>query len=502
MTSKRVARLIRSALTCACATALLGIAATPAADAERDVEASPPLAWAPCADLEGAECATLTVPMDYAHPGRKTIDIALSRVPATDPTRRIGSLLVNPGGPGVSGRSLAVDVHDELAAGAASDQEVAARFDLIGFDPRGVGASSAVDCGKLDGLDRADYTPDTPAEQAALVETMRAFAKECAAGTRDLLRFVGTGSAARDMDQIRHALGDKKLTYLGFSYGTQLGATYANLFPHRVRALVLDGAYDPASSGVDSIREQAGSLDAAFDTFAADCAARPVCAARFPDGLGAAFDRAVEQAETAPLADPSTPGRTVTEGELVTSLGFALFAVPDSAGFIEEAIARAEAGDGSLGARGFDIYANLGSAVRSNSSEAGVAVNCLDYRWPRGPKGVRQIVSRTGRASPRFGQTFLREYLPCASWPVKPTPSPAPVAAGAPPILVVGTTGDPAAPYQGAQAMAKQLDSGVLLTREGQGHGAYFASRCINEAVNAYLLTLAVPPKGTVCQSD
>jgi pimeloyl-ACP methyl ester carboxylesterase len=502
VTSKRVARLIRSALTCACATALLGIAATPAADAERDVEAPPPLAWAPCADLEGAECATLTVPMDYAHPGRKTIDIALSRVPATDPTRRIGSLLVNPGGPGAGGRALAIDVHDGLATGAESDQEVAARFDLIGFDPRGVGASSAVDCGNLDGLDRADYTPDTPAEQAAIVETMRAFAKACKVGTGELLQFVGTGSAARDMDRIRRAVGDKKLTYLGLSYGTQLGATYANLFPHRVRALVLDGAYDPTSPGVDSIREQAGSLDAAFDTFAADCAARPECAARFPDGLGAAFDRVAKQAETAPLVDPTTPGRTVTEGELVTVVGSALFALPAVAGFIEEGIARGEAGDGSLGASGFDIYAETTDGVRSNVSAATVAVNCLDYRWPRGAKGVRQIVSRTARASPRFGQTFLREYLPCASWPVKPTPSPSPVAAGAPPILVVGTTGDPSTPYQGAQAMAKQLDSGVLLTREGQGHTAYFASRCITEAVNAYLLTLAVPPKGTICQSD
>ena len=498
---KRVGRLIRVALMCACATTLVGIASTPA-EGERAAKAPAPLAWVPCTDLVGAECATLHVPMDYARPGDKRIDIALSRVPATDPTRRIGSLLVNPGGPGGAGRSLAVDLHNMLAVGAPSDREVAARFDLIGFDPRGVGASSAVECGSLDGLDRADYTPDDPAERVALVDTMRAFAKACKAGTGRLLQFVGTESAARDLDQIRRAVGENKLTYLGFSYGTQLGATYADLFPHRVRALVLDGAYDPASPGVESVREQAASLNAAFDTFAADCAARPECAARFPEGLGAVFDRVAERADAAPLSDPSTPGRTVTEGEFVTGLGTALFVLPAAAGFIEEGIARAEAGDGSLGARGFELYADTRDGVRSNLSEATVAVECLDYQWPRGANGFGQIVTGTERRSPRFGQTFLREFLPCAYWTVQSTPRPAPVAVGAPPILVIGTTGDPATPYQGAQAMAKELDSGVLLTREGVGHTAYLSSRCVNDAVNAYLLTLTVPARGTTCTSD
>jgi pimeloyl-ACP methyl ester carboxylesterase len=503
--SKRVVRLGWRTLVCVCVTALLGVSSTPVAEAERGVKAPPPpapLTWAPCTDVVGAECATLKVPMDYTKPAGKTIDIALSRIPATDPSRRIGALLVNPGGPGFPGRSFAVEVQSGLVAGGPSDQEVAARFDVIGFDPRGVEASTAVDCGNLDGLDQADYTPDTPDERTALAETMRAFARACKAGTGDLLRFVGTENAARDVDQIRRALDEPKLTYLGVSYGTKLGAAYANLFPRRVRALVLDAAYNWTSPGVDSVREQAASLTAAFDAFAADCGARPECAARFPDGLGAAFDRAVKQADSTPLVNSATPGSTVTEGQLVTTLGFALFGLPGTAGFIEDAIAEAERGEGSLGARGFDIYADTQNGVRSNSSEAIAAVFCLDDPWPRGPKGLRQIDLGTVRRSPRLGQTFLREFLPCAYWPVKPTPVSAPVAAGAPPIVVVGTTGDPASPYKGAQAMAKQLDSGVLLTHEGVGHGAYFYSRCINDAANAYLVNLTVPSKGTTCQSD
>jgi pimeloyl-ACP methyl ester carboxylesterase len=487
-----------------CVPVLFGLA-VPATTGARDAKAgtaAPALAWAPCAELAGAECATLKVPLDYAHPRDETIDIALSRVKASDPTRRIGSLLVNPGGPGARGRGLAVELHEALSSGPPSAQEIAARFDLVGFDPRGVGASSAVDCGDLEEIDRADYTPDNAAERAALAQTVRAFAKACKAGTGRLLQFVGTTSAARDMDQIRRALGDRKLTYLGFSYGTLLGATYAELFPGRVRALVLDAAYDPTDSSVDFLRDQAANLDAAFDTFTADCAGRPDCAARFPDGLAETLDRVTEQADAAPLPDSTTPGRTITEGELVTVLGYALFGLPASAGFIEEAIAQAQAGDGFVAGRGFDIYSDTTNGVRSNLSEASVAVNCLDYRWPTGPAGVRQIVTSTEQGLPRFGQTFLREYLPCAFWSSKPTPRAAPVAAGAPPILVVGTTGDPATPYQGARALAEQLDSGVLLTREGQGHTAYRASRCIGDAVNAYLLTLTIPPKDTTCPSD
>jgi pimeloyl-ACP methyl ester carboxylesterase len=464
-----------------------------------EVPAPPPVAWTPCGGT--AECGRVTVPLDYRHPRGRAITLADLRARAADTQHRLGVLLVNPGGPGASGLSLPLALlgvaHQEQGALAA----VLDRFDLIGFDPRGVGASSAVDCiDDPDAFYATDSTPDTRDERHALIASVRAFARDCLRRTGELLAHVGTVDAARDMDQIRRALGESKISYLGFSYGTDLGATYADLFPTRLRATVLDGAIDMSLDGPQLVRQQALAMERAFHVFAANCAARPTCAFYSGGDPEGAFDKLLQRLDASPLRVGT---RVANESKLRTVAGAALFGLPPFRPVLEAGLAQAAAGDGSAILAGFDLYADRQpGGTYSNSIEATVAVNCLDYRWPRAQRGYDAIVSRPLAAAPQFGPTFEREFLPCAYWPFLGRDRPVPSAAGAPPIVVVGTTGDPATPYEWAQALARQLESAVLLTRVGEGHTALGASRCIDDALAAYLGKLTVPAAGTTCPSN
>lgn len=446
----------------------------------------PPLVWSPCADLPGAECATLEAPLDYDDPGRGTIEIAVSRVAASDPARRIGPLVLNPGGPGQAGRSLVLYTRDLLSQGGTY-ADVLARFDLVGFDPRGALASTAVDCGDLGGYHATDFTPDDATELDALRQTMSQFAAACQERSGALLAHVDTGSAARDVDRLRAALGEEQLSYLGYSYGTVLGAAYAELFPDRVRALVLDGAVDPNLDGAELSRQQAGSIEVAFAAFAADCDARPECAARFSGGLAATFDRIVAEADAAPLVVPST-GAELTAGQFVTAVALGLYRLPWTRTFLEQGIEDAATGNGEA------IAALFAGGYPANMTEAVVAINCADLGLPDADTTYDEFLPELLASAPRFGQTFLREILPCAHWASEPRQRSSPHAAGAAPILVLGTTGDPACPLAWAEGLADQLESGVLLTRQGVGHTAYgHGNPCIDELVNAYLLNLTVP---------
>jgi pimeloyl-ACP methyl ester carboxylesterase len=445
----------------------------------------------------------LQVPLDYAHPKRKTIEIALLRTRAGDPSRRIGSLLVNPGGPGDAGRPLPLTLRSDALAAGGSNAEIFSRFDVIGFDPRGVGASTSVACGDaIKSYERADFTPATKSEGRSLVAETRSFVRACQQNSSGLLPFVDTTSAARDMDQIRRALGESTISYLGFSYGTELGAVYADRFPKRVRAFVLDGALDPKKydAGVASVRDQTRSIDRAFQAFAADCAARPDC--RFYSGGNplAGFDTLIQSLDKQPLPASSQPGRSITQNQLVATTALVLSGLPQTRGVLETLLAQAPAGDASGVAATYDnVFEIEADGSRTNLLEANTAIVCVDSRWPRGAAGYDALITRLGRAFPRFSQAFQAGQLPCAYWPVKPNPPRAPVARGAPPIVVVGSTGDPLTSYADAEAMAKQLTSGVLLTRDGPGHTAYRKSRCIDDAVNAYLIDLQVPAQGTMC---
>lgn len=459
--------------------------------------ASGSIDWAPCDDDSGLECGTLAVPVDHADPDGERIDLALVRQPATgDPADRIGSLVINPGGPGGSGVEAVNSLRVTIPA------EVTERFDLVGFDPRGVGASSPVECDLVrdDGVelvaagDRATWEA-----QLARLEPQLA---TCSAEPESLLAAVGTNNAARDLDLIREAVGDEQLTFLGFSYGSRLGATYAELFPERVRALVLDGALKPSTDLRAIFDEQAGGFDRAFGNFADACDADPDCLLR---EIGPTRDVvAALREEIVEIGSFTTddPARVLTAGEFDLGIIAALYSKA-SWPFLAQGLYLAETnadgtllqvlGDSFLGRRADGSYSNL--------SESNAFINCAD---DPGRLTVDEAWARAdalGARSEQFG-TRLRATTGCLGLPDPVDPLVLGPAEGAPPILVIGTTGDPATPYEWAIELAEFLDSGVLYTVEAEGHTAYTSAQCANDVVNAYLIDLVVPEPGASCTEN
>ncbi len=454
------------------------------------------LSWSDCGD--GFECAELAVPLDHGQPDGERIAISVTRLPASGD--RIGSLVVNPGGPGSSGVDYA------RAADLIVSDEVRARFDIVGFDPRGVGRSAPVECVNDEGLDAfiaLDTTPDDARERAELERASREFAAGCQARSGRLLPHVGTVDAARDMDALREALGDQKLTYLGKSYGTFLGAIYADMYPGRVRALVLDGALDPAISRFQLNTDQAVGFETALRAYVEHCVGGlggAKCPFRSRD-TGAALAEITAllgRTDTRPL-----PGgdRQATEALVTLGLATPLYSRTGWAS-LSETLSRAFAGDGTQLVRNADqLLDRRDDGHYSNQTESNMAINCMDSPYPRNPSSYATAAADAARKSPRFGAYFMWSSLPCAYWPAKPTFENHPLRAkGAPPILVVGTKRDPATPYPWAEALARQLESGVLLGVDGDGHTAYKNdSACVDDAVDRYLLTRAVPQNGTIC---
>ena len=455
------------------------------------------LVWSSC--TAPFECATVRVPIDYAHPANGSIALALIRLPSTDPGTRIGDLVTNPGGPGGSGVEF---VRDE--AWAVFGPRLRASFDIVGFDPRGVGLSSPIECvdgATMDRLNALDPVPDSTDELTALVDGAKTFDAGCVAHSGPLLPFMSTIDAAKDLEQIRLALGDPKLTYLGFSYGTFLGSTYANLYPDRVRALVLDGAVDATLPADGLVEAQAQSFADAFSRFLADCASRPDCPFYNRGHPGPVYDALMARIDAAPLPAPALGNaRQVGPGEALTGVVAALYdrgAWP----ILAHALALAQAGDGSILLELADRLNERGpDGTYPNVSAANTAVTCADFTASTDLATYDALAHELGTRNPRFGEASVYLGLNCAFWPFHPSHDPvAPVARGAPPILVIGTTGDPATPYAWAVTLARELTSGVLLTRNGEGHTAYGRSSCVTGLVDTYLLTLAVPKAGTVC---
>ena len=454
------------------------------------------LSWRDCGD--GFSCSTVQVPLDYRHPAADTIELAAIRLPAPDPARRIGSLLLNPGGPGGSG------VEYVRAARFVVASEVRARFDIVGFDPRGVAGSTPVRCQSDVETDRflaADGSPDDAREEHEAVGLAQDLARRCAARAARLLPHVGTVDTARDMDLLRAVLGDERLTYLGKSYGTLLGATYAELFPTRVGRLVLDGAVDPAASAGEVNREQARGFELALRAFVDDCLARDACPLPGPRAAAlAAVNALLDRVDRQPLRGDVT--RQVTQSLAVLGITAGLYA-QDSWPVLRQAFAEARSGHGSSLLLLADSYTDRSpdGRYRTNSNDAIYAVSCLDRDHRPDLPAVKAESARLTRESPRFGAYLAWGALPCTYWPVPPTRTPHPVtAAGTPPILVVGTERDPATPIGWARALADQLASGVLLVWDGDGHTAYQrGSACIDAAVDAYLLDGHVPPDGKRC---
>jgi pimeloyl-ACP methyl ester carboxylesterase len=462
------------------------------------------LNWRSCG-VPGFECATMKAPLDYAKPGSGDVRLAVSRKKATGPGKPLGSLLVNPGGPGGSAVGYL-----QAYAGIGYPAEVRARYDMVAVDPRGVARSEPVEClnGRaMDAYTQTDTTPDDGRETEQLVDAFKKFAEGCGGHSPELLPHVSTVEAARDMDILRAVLGDPKLTYVGASYGTLLGATYAGLHPDRVGRLVLDGALDPSLTARKLNEEQTAGFETAFQSFAKDCVRHSDCplgdAGTSPDEVGRNLKAFFQQLDKTPVPTGDADGRKLGEALATTGVIAAMYdetAWPQLRDALTSAM-RKNDGAGLL-ALSDSYYERDPDGQYANLMSANAAVNCLDLPPAfNGPDQVEESLPAFEKASPVFGEGLAWASLNCAYWPVRNTGEPHRIEAeGAAPILVVGTTRDPATPYPWAQSLASQLSSGTLLTYVGDGHTAYGrGSACIDSAINRYLLQGTPPPKGKRC---
>ncbi|MCX4698981.1 alpha/beta hydrolase [Streptomyces sp. NBC_01373] len=460
--------------------------------------------WRSCG-VPGFECATLKAPLDYAKPADGDVRLAVARKKATGPGKRHGSLLVNPGGPGGSAIGYL-----QAYAGIGYPAEVRARYDMVAVDPRGVARSEPVEC--LDGRDmdaytQTDMTPDDERETTELVDAYKEFAEGCGADSPRLLRHVSTVEAARDMDIVRAALGDPKLNYVGASYGTFLGATYAGLFPERAGRLVLDGAMDPSLPARRMNLDQTAGFETAFQSFAKDCVQQPDCPlggkSTTPAQVGRNLKAFFEKLDARPIPTGDADGRTLGESLATTGVIAAMYDEGAWAQLREALTSAMKENDGAgLLVLSDGYYERDADGRYENLMFANAAVNCLDLPAAFDtPDEVRNDLPAFEKASPVFGEGLAWASLNCAYWPVGATGEPHRIEAkGAAPIVVVGTTRDPATPYRWARALSAQLSSARLLTYEGDGHTAYGrGSTCIDSTINAYLLRGTPPVDGKRC---
>jgi pimeloyl-ACP methyl ester carboxylesterase len=460
------------------------------------------IAWSPCPGQAVLECGRVDVPLDRTVAASAEIGIAVARLPATDPGRRIGALLLHFGGPGSSGIEYLSRVGRSIVPA-----EIAARFDLVAFDQRGVGKSIPVDCYgdiALDAYISLENPPRNPSSDdlAAGWAVAQEFATACAqASGLERLAAVSSFETVADMEAIRVALGDPGLTYLGFSYGGLLGALYADRYPEQVRAMVLDGAVEPGISFAARLSEQAFAFETGLARFLVDCDRRPTCAfaAEVEVGAADAFDTLMEQLRVTPLT--LVDGRKLNSGMALSGVMAGLYA-RETWGTIAAGLARAADGDGSILAALADSYSGRSPAgpYENNSVEANTAINCLDYDAPRDPAVYGALATSSRESSPRFAALLAYSGLTCAAWPLTARPVERVTGEGAAPILVIGTTGDPAAPYTWSVRLADQLESGVLLTYQSSGHTAVgTGDPCVDSAVAAYLIDQNLPAVGAIC---
>ncbi|MFJ9809601.1 alpha/beta hydrolase [Streptomyces sp. NPDC101158] len=493
------------------------------------------LVWRPCGDLS---CASLTVPMDYSRPGNgKTFVLPVAKAATAMADRRLGSLVYNPGGPGERGvQALREGLADGLGRG------VRERFDVVAFDPRGVGESRpALTCvapGRSDEDSAAPAAavplhPRTAAERAAALADARATAEACREASGPLLPHVGTADAARDLDVLRAALGERRLTYVGWSYGTSLGTSYAEQFPRRVRAMVLDGAVDPALDWRQRMLNQAKGFRDAVDTYARTCGevVGKGCPGTGPEEIRGLIDRLVERTQHEPLPVEGS-GDGIDAAGVISALSMAMYTPEAQWEGLSAALRAADGGDGTKlaalategdegneedeeqpdGAGTSDPSDGSGTSDGSadspdaapdvpedNSEAALIAVNCLDVPHPRDERVYWDALDPAERAAGVYGSTGLTGELVCKDWPAGPDRPHRVNAAGVPPVLVVGTAGDPATPYQEAVSLARQFPGGMLLSFRAPGHTGYGRDACVDRKVEDYLITLTKVRPGTTC---
>lgn len=442
----------------------------------------------------GLEEGTLEVPLDYSDPDGDTIVLSVVRSLAADPANRIGSLLVNPGGPGFGGTGLA------YSADGIYGQELLDRFDIIGWDPRGTGYSEpSVDC--IDDYDAyfgLDSSPDSPEERDALVTAGERFGEECLRRNRDLLPHLSTENSARDIDAIREALGEDTMSYFGFSYGSELGATWATLFPTTVRAAVLDGAVDPTVGYLQQNIQQATGFESTFATFLAQCSAQPACAFHNGGNAEAAYDALAAEIDADPIV-VDADRTSVTQGVLGTAVAQAMYD-PSYWPELEQALSELQGGDGQAILDLYDSYYGYSFGEWDNSLEAYFAIGCLDDPGSTGPDDLFSHEAEFAAAAPRLGRGWMAELAFCSVWPIDPVDPVVVTGRGAGPIVVVGTTGDAATPLQSTRNMAAALEEGRLVVVTADQHTGYGVNRCVNETVDGYLVDPSAPlPAETVC---
>lgn len=493
MTTRRVISALVSVLTIsACSSSETVTRPVSSTDSE-SIEDLPSLEWRDCA-TSGAECAVIRVPFDHDRPELGSFELPLVRHRARVPDRRIGILLVNPGGPGSDGLWMAENPEIYFS------DVVVDHFDVIGWDPRGNGDSQPrLDCiDDMDAYFALDPSPDDDAERTALIDGARSFVSACTERSGAILSYVSTESTARDMDLIRQALGEEQASYFGFSYGSELGATWTTLFPDTVRAAVFDGSADPQLDLVESLTLQSTGFDRALEAFLDRCDTDG-CAFTTPgETARQTYDRIMEEIDFSPLSvDEARP--TVGQGTALVAVFASLYS-RDTWDALDRALAEADDGFGDRLLTLYDGYfGGRADGHPENLLDAYVAVTCVDRSRAFDVNEAFAAMDTVLQDSPRLGATVLQELLLCALWPAEPSPSVPVVWRGAVPILVVGSTGDPATPIEGTRRMFETLDNARLIVVESFDHTSYGSNDCATEAVDRYLVDLVVPDRELTC---
>jgi pimeloyl-ACP methyl ester carboxylesterase len=455
-----------------------------------------PIEWNTCdgSTSTQVECGNIEVPFDYANPDQGSFVLYVKKHNAASPADRIGSMMVNPGGPGFGGSSLADDAEYYFS------QDLIDRFDIIAWDPRGTGESTpAVNC--VDTFDEyfgLDSPPETPEEKQALIDASQAFNDKCAENSGTILPFISTKASAQDINSLRLALGEEKVSFFGFSYGSELGTTWATMFPETVRAIVVDGAVDPAASSIQEGMAQAKGFEGQLATFLKQCSERTTCGFHNDGDAEAAFDQLVLDIDAKPL-EVSKDRTLVTQGVLFTAVAQAMYSDyywPQ----LSEALSAAQGGDGKGILQLYDdYYQRKDDGTYGNELEAFLAISCLDDPGATSTDEVDSHIEDFIAAAPRLGGNFAYGYS-CALWPVKQAAKVNITGKGAGPIVVVGTTGDAATPLSSTRKMAQGLEQGILIVVDANQHTGYGANNCVVKAVDDYLIKLTVPANETTCK--
>jgi pimeloyl-ACP methyl ester carboxylesterase len=451
-----------------------------------------PVTWNPC---DQGECARVWVPLDYSDPDGQAITVEMAKHAATG-SSRLGTVFINPGGPGVSG----VDFTNANPL----DSNLTSHYDVVGFDPRGVGRSTPIDClgdSDLDAFIAANPSPETPVEIQKVEDIWSHYVDGCKERSGPLLDHVSTVDVARDLDVMRALVGDDKLHYFGFSYGTYIGATYAGLFPEKVGRMVLDGAVDPEATPLRSQILQTKGFETALTAYLQDCVNQGNCP--LGDSVGAG-EKTIENllADVAISPLPTQSGRDLTLGLAVYGVIFPLYDV-QTWPLLTQALTAAMQGQGDVLLAIADAYTARTSdgTYRNNQVEAQAPINCLDNPQDESVEDIVAGEKRFERFAPILGRIGAWFPYACSNWPfTADAPKPDFAAAGAPPIVVIGTTRDPATPFSQSVNLAHELDSGVLIARDGDGHTGYGQGNpCVDSAVDAYLVDGTTPKDGLTC---